>query len=291
MLQFGWWAWLLSSQFAMLKTYKQTISPLQVSFFEEQYQQKLLMLYGEGIVFLLMLGLGFYFLLRAVSRQIEFTQRQRNFLLSITHELNSPISAIRLNLETQLARTLDPQTVRNLSADALDETRRLQDLIENLLTSARLEENKWKVELREDDLSLLVLRQCQVLARGREGRFQLEISPQIKTQMDEMAVSVMLKNLVENALKYSDGIIEIKLKKCADGAELTVRDHGKGIPVDALNRVFDRFYRSGDEQTRTTRGAGLGLYITRKLSESHHARIKAQNHPTGGAIFTIIFTQ
>jgi signal transduction histidine kinase len=289
LLQFGWWAWLLSRQFEQLKALESALVPTDAPLYEDRFRQKLIMIFGEGAVFLLLLALGFYFLLKAIRRRVDFMRRQRNFLLSVTHELNSPLSAIRLNLETQISRDLPTEARTRLNADALQETRRLQDLIENLLTSARLEEKQLHMEMRRQNLSAHLSDICSRIAKGRTDRLEMEIQPDIQSVYDTIALDVILKNLIENAFKYSPNKVIVSLDMHENIPRISVRDLGNGISTDELDKIFDRFYRAGNEQTRTTRGTGLGLYISRKLAQAQGMRLSAENHPQGGAVFTLIF--
>jgi signal transduction histidine kinase len=288
LLQFSWWTWLLSQQFALLKTYKIERAPELTAQFQREYNQKLYMLMGEGGVFLLLLALGFWMLLKAIHRRMELVRRQRNFLLSVTHELNSPLSAIRLNLETQLSRQLHPNDFVSLSTDALGETIRLQQFIDNLLTTARMDEQKLRLSIFSQPLSPTIAAQVATQKKFAGDRINATIADGITAHCDIAAVDIILRNLIENALKYSEDKIDVALSKNDDGVCLSVRDRGPGIAPADRQKIFDRFYRSGDEQTRHTQGSGLGLYISKKLAVDMQSVLLADNYPEGGVIFRLI---
>ena len=229
---------------------------------------------GEGGIFLLVILIGAIFLYRAVMRQIRLQQQQQNFMMAITHELKTPIATTRLNLETLLKHKLEEEKQKKIIQSALEETNRLNTITNNILVSAQLEGGRYPVANDELDLSLLVLT-CIMDFRNRfpERRWKLDIEPERSVKGDPLLLQILVNNLIENAIKYSprDSEIGASLRKNDHQVILKINDHGAGIPDKEKKNVFKKFYRVGNEETRTAQGTGLGLYLCKKIAADHKA--------------------
>lgn len=247
---------------------------------------------SEGITFLIIILIGAIAVYRAVRKQFLAQQQQQQFMMAVTHELKTPIAVTRLNLETMQRYKLEPEKQEKLIRIALDETNRLNLLTNNILVSSQLENKGFASTKEELDFSALVqdcIRDMQTRFPGREIRSQLEAELDIKG--DALLLQILLNNLLENAIKYSpaSSYIEATLKKEASQLQLQIADQGIGIPASEKKKIFDRFYRIGNETTRTTKGTGLGLYLCERIAHHHQATITVKdNHPTG-SIFLVNF--
>jgi K+-sensing histidine kinase KdpD len=243
-------------------------------------------------MFFLLLLVGAFFLYRFVRRQFYMQQQQQNFMMAVTHELKTPISVAKLNLETMQKYSLDEEKQKKLIRMTLEETGRLDFLTTNVLIASQLEGGGYKSSRDELDLSDL-LKDCVNDFRNRypERKFGEEIETDMDVKGDPLLLQMLINNLLENAMKYSskDRPITARLKKENNNILLQVMDEGPGIPQAEKKKIFSKFYRSGNEVTRKTQGTGLGLYLCRKIARDHNADITVTNNHPQGSIFAIRF--
>jgi len=240
---------------------------------------------SEGITFLIVILIGAVGLFRAVRKQLRAQQQQQQFMMAVTHELKTPIAVTRLNLETMQRYKLEPEKQEKLIRIALDETSRLNFLTNNILVSSQLE-NKGFAGAKEDlDFSLLVKDCIKDMGNRFPGRLiESNIETEIDLQGDSLLLQILLNNLLENAIKYSpaQSIISVQLKKAGTQVLLEVADQGEGILDTEKKKIFERFYRIGNEATRTTKGTGLGLYLCERIAHHHQASLSVRdNSPKG----------
>jgi two-component system, OmpR family, sensor histidine kinase CiaH len=247
---------------------------------------------AEGITFLILIFIGAAFVYRSVRRQFNLQQQQQNFMMAVTHELKTPISVARLNLETLQKYNLDPEKQKKLIRTTLDETGRLNFLTNNILIASQLEGTGYKSAKEELDLSNL-LKDCIQDFRNRfpDRLFQEEIEIDVDVKGDALLLQMLINNLLENALKYSpkESPITSVLKKHRSTIELQVQDEGPGIADEEKKKIFTKFYRVGNEATRKTKGTGLGLFLCNKIAHDHNADISVTNHLPHGSNFVVIF--
>jgi two-component system sensor histidine kinase CiaH len=247
---------------------------------------------SEGITFLLLILIGAVFVYRSVRRQFNLQQQQQNFMMAVTHELKTPISVAKLNLETLQKYKLDPEKQKKLIRTTLDETARLNFLTNNILTTSQLEAGGTTSSKEELDLSSL-LKDCLQDFRNRfpERNINEEVETDADVKGDALLLQMLINNLLENAIKYSpkESPVTAVLKKTKSGIELHVKDEGPGIADDEKKKVFTKFYRIGNEATRKTQGTGLGLYLCRKIVQSHNGDISVTNNEPHGSNFVVIF--
>lgn len=247
---------------------------------------------SEGITFLALILVGAVFVYRAVRRQIRMQQQQENFMMAITHELKTPLAVAQLNLETLQKYQLDEGKRQKLIHATLQETNRLNILASNVLVSSQLEGGRYKSAKEELDFSDLI-KNCihDFLVRYPERSWRTEIEPEVDLMGDSLLLEILVNNLLENAIKYSPkhGSITCILKRSNARVILSVLDEGLGIPEWEKNKVFQKFYRIGSEETRSAKGTGLGLYLCKKIAKDHRALIKITDNIPSGSNFTVIF--
>ncbi|HMK25769.1 MAG TPA: ATP-binding protein [Chitinophagaceae bacterium] len=252
---------------------------------------------GEGGAFFLVILVGAAFVYRSVRRQFYLQQQQQNFMMAVTHELKTPISVAKLNLETLQKYNLDPGKQKKIIRTTLDETSRLDFLTNNILISSQLEGRRYKPSKEELDLSSL-MKDCIHGFRNRfpERIINEDIEADADVKGDALLLQMLVNNLLENALKYSakENSVSVSLKKIRSGAsvsavELQVKDEGPGIPDREKKKIFSKFYRVGNEATRKTQGTGLGLYLCRRIARGHNADISVTDNKPSGSIFTVTF--
>lgn len=275
LLQFFWWAYLLIK--LNLEHYgadSQGVGNLKVW-----------MVIGEGSVFFIFLLAGIYITQRTIKREIKLVRQQRNFLLSITHELKTPLAAIKLCMDTLTKReNLDIDQRNLLQNNVRENTERLNLLIENVLLATRIENGKDTLDKSEVNISELTQKIISRIAHtSGKAEIKTQIDPGIISFTDMHNYESIVSNLVENALKYGgDQAIEVKLSSQNSKFTLVVSDYGMGIPNELKARVFEKFYRAENEETRTKKGTGLGLYIVKQLVNLSGGKIHIEdNAPTG----------
>lgn len=259
---------------------------------EREYKRQHWMVAGEGIFFVLSLVAGVWLINRGYNKEAHANQQRRNFLLSITHELKSPIASVKLILETfqKQKDKLKPAQMDKLTSSGLKEADRLNALVTDLLLSARLE-TAYQLHLDHFDLDELVGEQVQKMEdKYPQVAFRYHCHPAgLNIEADKMGLTSVVLNLLENAIKYNNGqaAIVVNLEQTEKTINLTVADNGIGIDDQEKKRIFDKFYRVGSEDTRTTKGTGLGLFIVKEIVKAHKGRIDVVDNEPRGSIFRI----
>jgi signal transduction histidine kinase len=257
---------------------------------EKQYKRSKYMIIGEGLVFGLSLIIGMWFIQKAHLKEIENTRKQKNFLLSVTHELKSPVASIRLIAETIMQRSLPHEKIVSLNEGIMKESVRLENLINNLLLASRIN-NEYQYNFEWCDLPELIEEVKNHIQRSHPDT-GLRIHGRQKDFFilaDREAMISVINNLIENAVKYSPhpAQVDISYDTKKNQCILEIADQGSGIPDQEKSKIFQQFYRVGNEETRQTKGTGLGLYITEKIILAHKGKITvSDNHPKG-TIFTV----
>lgn len=263
----------------------------EVASLNDRHRRQKTMITLEGVTFLVLLILGIIRLNRYFQKEIELARQQSNFLLSITHELRSPLASALLNIQTMQKRPELPADKRDrLLSSSRSELSRLEELVERLLFAARIDDQPVSHEENAVDLSA-VYGQLLTGFRHRAEQFRIEsdLAEGISVLGDEVLLSSIFVNLTDNAAKYcpDGGLIEIRLRAEADRAVFEVANDGPAIDDEEKKRIWEKFYRVGEEHTRSTTGTGLGLYIVRRIAEAHHGRVSVGDKAGGGVTFTV----
>lgn len=256
-----------------------------------QYQKQEHMILGEAVVFVISLVIGIWLINRGYHKEVMAARQRRNFLLSITHELKSPLASIRLVLETLIKRDLARDQLVILGQKGLKETDRLTGLVNDLLLSAKLE-TAYQPQWEELDLCVLF---SELVQRMHENypqvKFNFETTePAFKVFADRLGITSVALNLLENAVKYAreEPQITVKLSKTDhETVQIEVADNGPGIEDKEKKRIFEKFYRVGNEDTRETKGTGLGLFIVDQIVKTHRGQIAVLDNTPHGALFRI----
>lgn len=253
------------------------------------------MILGEGSVFIFVFTIGAYNLHKAINRERKLAEQKKNFLLSVTHELKSPLASIKLYMETIQKRKLDHSQIMDFAGKCLLDVDRLNDMVENMLLAAKIENSSYTFPKEKFNLSVLVdgvvnrlqINKCDFT----QQLINAEIEPKVEITGDKFALTSVVTNLIENAVKYSEPCSEVNVRLFTKEGQvyLMVADHGIGIPDQEKTRIFDRFYRVGSEETRNTKGTGLGLYIVKQVLDKHHASIRVKDNKPAGSVFEVVF--
>jgi two-component system phosphate regulon sensor histidine kinase PhoR len=251
------------------------------------------MIVGEAAVFMFIVFVGAYYLHKTLNKERKLHQQQKNFLLSVTHELKSPLASIKLYLQTILKRDLEREQQKSFITNSLKDIERLDDLVENMLIASQIESNSYSFPKEEFNFSELVANVADRLQvhTCSSQIIMPRVEPNITLKGDKFALTSMVTNLIENAVKYSPPCAEIhvKLYRSNGSVHFVTADSGIGISDQEKTRIFDKFYRVGSEDTRKTKGTGLGLFIVKQVLDKHHASIKVKNNQPSGTVFEVIF--
>ncbi len=230
----------------------------------------------EGILLLVAILIGVYVIFIYWRRQAALNKAQVHFINQVTHELKSPVASLQLHLETIQMRQPDPAQLNQFIGLMENDCKRLDGLINNLLTAGRVEHKGARLNLKTDNLSQVVTTYLVKEQRSfpTDGSLSWEIEEGISARFEQDALEIVLRNLLENAVLYSEGppVIDILLFREGRDAHLIIKDQGSGIPQPHQKKVFNMFYRVR-EGGKTIRGSGLGLFIVRNLVRLHGGKI------------------
>lgn len=238
----------------------------------------------QGIVLLLMILVGVYVIFLYWRRQSKLYKQQKEAISRITHELKSPLASIQLHLETMRIRKLQPDKLERFIDTMLLDTDRLNSLISNLLTAAKLEQRRRAKHRQMVDLSAFVVTFMEgkrsKLPEG--GVLTVEAAKGIQAYMNEEDMEIVLRNLFENAVLYSPAAPEISLKLSREGksSHLVFSDNGKGLEPGDLKKVFGKFFRVR-HPGENIRGTGLGLFIVKSIISEHGGRVAVTSEGAG----------
>jgi two-component system phosphate regulon sensor histidine kinase PhoR len=302
-LQFVWWTYLmvnlnnetyhLKSELNLLKGETAEEITLKGNELNAKLHGRWIMIAGESSVFVTLLLLGIFQIRKTFKKETELAQRQKNFLMSVTHELKSPIASTRLQLETLQLRELDRDKQKEIIRNAIGDTDRLNNLVSTILLATQIESSVYSINREEADLSQYItdVMKQTIASFNYNQKIVLTIAPAISMRIDVTNFRSVILNLFENAIKYSaeDTTITVALKKSNNKIVLSVADEGVGIPDKEKVSIFQKFYRIGNEETRSTKGTGLGLYIVKYLVEQHDGTITVKNNVPKGTVFEVTF--
>jgi signal transduction histidine kinase len=265
---------------------------------EEVYHQyirrRALFITAGGLMSALVMA-AFIWLLMRFHAIMNFNQQQNNFLLAVTHELKTPVAAVKLAMQTMKRPGLEPQRMEALRMLAENNADRLDDLMNNVIVASRIEGRVYHFERAPVHLGALLTKvREQALSPDFQGTIGLQIAPNLYVNGDQASLQLAFSNLVSNAIKYSGGVhaqVHISGNLVPGGVEICVADHGPGIPNSEKNKIFQKFYRVGDERVRNYKGTGLGLYLVRKILQWHKAKIRVEDNKPAGSVFRVLFRQ
>jgi two-component system sensor histidine kinase SenX3 len=249
-----------------------------------------------GIIFfgLIIAGLVLYTIF--LVREIRKNEQQDSFLNAVTHELKTPITSLRLYLQTLERRTLNEEQRRDFYRLMLDDTDRLLGTVEQVLRAGEIRQRRGRSHWQDVDFTAII-QESMELARLRhnlseeELRFAAPPQEQITLMGNPEELRTAVANLIENAVKYSGQRPSILVDVASpdiDSVVLRVRDNGVGIPHNELKSIFKRFYRVQSHATGQVKGTGLGLFIVRSIARRHGGEAFAESEGEGrGSTFTL----
>jgi signal transduction histidine kinase len=250
-----------------------------------------------SFVFLLIAGIlvfGLILTIRSVSHELELARMKSDFVSTVSHEFKSPLTSIRQLAEMLQSGRVPSEERRQKYYDVLlEQSERLALLTDNILSLAKIEEGRAEFAFETTDISILLTEVVtSIQERVRHEGFDIGFDVQgalPRLAVDRTALSQAVTNLVDNAIKYSGDSRKITVSASLEekAVAIAVRDFGIGIDKEDIPRLFERFYRGGDELTRTVKGSGLGLTLVKEVVNTHRGNIHIESEPGKGSVFTI----
>jgi two-component system phosphate regulon sensor histidine kinase PhoR len=253
-----------------------------------------LSLAGSGLLLLVMIGC-FYFAVLTILRQKKLATVKNDFINNMTHEFKTPITSI--SLATQLLQEeLKPgknESILRYLGIIKDENTRLGQQVERVLQTAQMEKEEITLKRKKVDISALVHQVAEIngpLIESVNGSLVVNVDKLPSTvELDEVHISNVLNNLIDNAVKYSPSNpqVEILARSQDQGISIQVKDHGMGMPKEALSNIFDAFYRVPTGNVHNVKGFGLGLSYVKKIVEAHGGKVHVKSKLGEGSTFEI----
>lgn len=247
----------------------------------------------EGVFMAAAVLFGFVLIYRKLAQEMDLKLRQRNFIAAVTHELKTPIASLRVWMETLFQRVLSEEQKTKIHTRMDQDLARLAELVSNLLEVARADAGSLEMNAVPTEVAPWLRNVCegmdQRLGPGALG-LRMDMGEGLWIQADPKQLATVVENLLTNAFKYAQPprTTIVTLGGTAEEVVIVVQDQGVGIPAKELPRLFQRFYRVGDEMTRQVPGTGIGLFLTREIVERHQGEIRAASRGAGlGSTFTL----
>lgn len=252
-------------------------------------------LFVLGSLFFLFVAAGLVWLCVKLVLEMRLNQSQRAFLDAVTHELKTPLASFRLGLETLARHQLEPSQRGQFLGRMAEDLDRLERTVAKVLSAARAEETLHSRAPRDEvELQGLLAESIEELRERHhlpDESVHIDNARPLRVRGDAAELGLVFRNLFENAVKYSDQPVRIRvgIEEVSDGRVLVeISDQGIGIPKQELRRIFRRFYRAGRDVQRQVSGLGLGLFVVRTLLHKHGGRIVALSEGAGrGSRFVV----
>jgi K+-sensing histidine kinase KdpD len=277
--QLCWWG------YQLIRIYQKNLGADDIK------EYKIWMVIGEGSVFAFLLFLGFRLIDRSMKKDITRAQIESTFLLSVTHELKTPLTSIRLMLDTLLKRKTDESTQQQLLEDAKKELLRLQNQIENILLTTRALSSA--IEKRDEEIAV------EELLKEPLGKIQkwfpstpIEVKeiPDQRILFDRELFSCVMVNLIENAIFHGDGQspIQIEIQNQMGKLHILIKDAGEGMPEEILSALQKKNYHFNKVRDSKVKGTGLGLYLVDNIIQRYQGEISFSQNTPKGTLATVI---
>ena len=249
---------------------------------------------GGFVLMVLVIAAASYFVFRAVNRELTVASLQSEFVAAVSHEFRSPLTAMRHLTEMLEEGTVEQERLPKYYLALGKETRRLQGMVENLLDFGRIEAGKQVYHLEETSATDLVRRVVDDFREGASGdadRVQVEsTTDRFPLRADPHAMALALRNLLDNAVKYSPARspITIRVEPINGLTGISVEDRGLGIPSEEQQEVFRKFVRGTSAKTLNVKGTGIGLAMADHIVRAHGGLLELDSRPGCGSKFTIL---
>ncbi|KAA3653230.1 MAG: GHKL domain-containing protein [Calditrichaeota bacterium] len=261
-------------------------------FSQSQTQSNFLVL--TIINFILLVSI--FYIIRYVYLEMLLAQKEKDFVANVSHELRTPLALIRMFAELmEMGRVRSEEKKQHYYRTIMAESTRLTQLINNILDFSKIESKRKTYNLKPSNIRLIVndimdFYQYHIQQKGFKINSSLELNLPL-VQLDSEAVRQAVVNLIDNAIKYSNGnkSIHITLKRMNGTVVLSVQDFGLGIPVKEQKKIFKKFYRVENSLIHTTKGSGLGLTLVKNIMVQHKGQITVKSKVGEGSTFSLVF--
>ena len=230
---------------------------------------------------------------RTLKRMQMLDASRQEFVSNVSHELKTPITSIRVLADSLMGMEGAPvELYREFMEDISNEIDRESQIIDDLLSMVRLENKEQTLNISQvsiNEMMELLLKRLRPIAKKRNIELLFESFRPVTADIDEVKLNLAVTNLVENAIKYNQdsGWVKVSLNADHKFFYIKVTDNGCGIPEDAVEHIFERFYRVDKARSRETGGTGLGLSITKTIVQLHHGAIKVHSKLQEGTTFVV----
>jgi signal transduction histidine kinase len=252
-----------------------------------------LLLSGFAVLALALVA-GFYFILRSIQREHAVSRLQSEFVSAVSHEFRTPLTSLRQLSEMLAKGRVGTDALRQQSYEILSrESERLQHLVESLLDFGRFEAGGFEYQLEPTDAGALARDVVDGFRQGAGAdEFRIELSGKdvdLPIRADRDALTLALRNLLDNAVKYSGECrtVSVELARTDGLVTIRVRDHGLGIPAAEQRAIFDKFVRGSQARVAGIKGTGIGLTLAGQIVAAHGGRISVESAPGRGSTFTV----
>ena len=270
------------------------IAPEEFRAIHRNFSKKQRAFYSEVIFFTILVISGVIWVFGKLESLLNLNKMQNNFLLSVTHEFKTPLTAIKLSAQTLQQRKMDDEMRGVLIQQMVNNSDRLDELLDNVLLATRIDGKSYQFDMHKLDITELIERsaQLQLCEPHFKGKFNFN-EDSMMIMGDEISLKLVFSNLFQNAIKYAgaESEITVRYQLSESGFIVSVSDNGRGIDEKEYKAIFKKFYRVGDENVRETKGTGLGLFLVKQILKSHKAEITAQSNKPMGTTFNITFKQ
>ena len=277
-LQFLWWGFHIIDLSEQIDTDKSEIN------------STIRMIIGEAAVFILIILIGAYYVIRSYYNELALFKKEKNFALSVTHELKTPIATSKLFAQTLLKRSNLREAQKKESLEKIiEEQNRLNALVEKILLASSIDDMRSQIEKKPVYINKTI---DSILTQIRETHHIINsIEKDLTINGDEFYLISLFQNLIDNALKYAEKNTTITISSTRHQGAILIRvaDEGIGVKNEFKELIFERFFRVGDEETRDTKGTGLGLFLVKEIVKLHDGEITCKDNLPKGTIFEIKF--
>jgi len=261
----------------------------------KETRHRMFLMYGLMLFALITVIFGSFFMFRFITQERKLLAMKANFLSSVSHELKTPLTSIKMFAEMMARGRLQrAEKVQEYSTLIGKEASRLENLIGAILNYTRMEHGTGAFKWERLDFSICakkVFDAVEDIGVEKGLTFYTHFEPNVFVMGDYTALYSLVQNLIDNAIKYTNapGDIKVEVKSDSDWVIFSVADTGIGIAVSEQKNIFNDFYRVGDEMTRSTKGSGLGLATVKRVAETHKATISLVSKPGKGSTFIVKF--
>ena len=238
--------------------------------------------------------IGHVIVVNDITKLRNLEKVRQEFVANVSHELKTPITALKGYVET--LKDVDNDEDKNYFLNILDkQTSRMNSIINDLLELSRLEESvdKGDIEIFENNILDLIndaINECEYAANKKQIKLHINCSSSIIFNLNKRLIQESVVNLIYNAIRYSDNekIVKVDVKIISNNLHISVKDKGIGIPKNELDHIFKRFYCVDKSHSKATGGTGLGLSIVKHIMNLHSGKVVVESNVGEGSNFTLI---